>query len=380
MRLYIVCFIVNLVACRNNTDETSKVRSAEVPDDVFDVETKLNLKGNVRKLFAVELGLNSEGQNMICSPISAMMPLAKLLLGAEKRSESKAELLAALGLRNSKEISRKYKQILNELEYLDGVQIILASRTYLSDKYQLQEKFKNKSISIFKSAVELVDTSRSEEVADRINQWVADHTNDKIKNLISENDIAESASLLLVNAIYFKILELPYRGEEAAMIIVLPNDKNGLPILLRTLRLSQDLLTKALQEMVTVTVDVIIPKFRIDTALDLKSYYEKASVRFKNNKEIVFECEMAINSSLRFERSGLTKIVKHHTVYISSATQRAIVEVTEKGTVATAASVIIGFGSPMPSSNKIEFNAEHPFLFYIRGHHEQLFAGVVISP
>lgn len=73
------------------------------------------------------------------------------------------------------------------------------------------------------------------------------------------------------------------------MIIVLPNDNKGLPILLRTLRLSYDLLTKALNEMVTVTVDVTIPKFKIETALDLKSYYEK--VRVMNNKEIIFECE-----------------------------------------------------------------------------------------
>lgn len=73
------------------------------------------------------------------------------------------------------------------------------------------------------------------------------------------------------------------------MIIVLPNDNKGLPILLRTLRLSYDLLTKALNEMVTVTVDVTIPKFKIETALDLKSYYEK--VRVMNNKEIIFERE-----------------------------------------------------------------------------------------
>lgn len=73
------------------------------------------------------------------------------------------------------------------------------------------------------------------------------------------------------------------------MIIVLPNDNKGLPILLRTLRLSYDLLTKALNEMVTVTVDVTIPKFKIETALDLKSYYEK--VRIMNNKEIIFECK-----------------------------------------------------------------------------------------
>lgn len=43
---------------------------------------------------------------------------------------------------------------------------------YLSDKYQVKEKFKNDSMSIFRSSIELVDTSRPEKVAKRINQWV----------------------------------------------------------------------------------------------------------------------------------------------------------------------------------------------------------------
>lgn len=42
-------------------------------------------------------------RNMICSPMSALMPLGKLALGAEGRSER--ELLKALGLESSKQVS-----------------------------------------------------------------------------------------------------------------------------------------------------------------------------------------------------------------------------------------------------------------------------------
>ncbi|CAB3243724.1 unnamed protein product [Arctia plantaginis] len=344
-------------------DSDMSESSEEEPDYIPHVETTLDFRGNIRKLFVIELGLDSHGQNIICSPLSAMIPLAKLLLGAKKHSNSKKELLDALGIKHSYELKSTYKQILKEIEYLKGVQTSLASRIYISGVFKLVSQFKKKSQSIFGSAIELIDTTRPDKVADTVNKWVAEHTNGMINKLLKREDISPSLSLLLVNAIYFKIIELPYQGEQSAMIIVLPNEKNGLPILLRTLKMSYELLNIALMKMKTAHVDVAIPKFKIETTINLKKYYKKMGVKY----------------SLVQEQSGLKKVVKHHTVHISDAVQKAIIEVTETGTVAAAATathqVLAGHAVQRP-----RFVADHPFLFYIRAMHEQLFSGIVIKP
>ena len=40
-------------------------------------------------------------------------------------------------------------------------------------------------------------------VRDEINQWVADHTGDKIQDIVPEGAITEDSRLVLANAVYF---------------------------------------------------------------------------------------------------------------------------------------------------------------------------------
>lgn len=75
---------------------------------------------------------------------------------------------------------------------------------------------------------------------------------------------------------YFQLLEMPYEGEKASFLIILPNDIEGLPALTEKLKEPQHL-NKALSEMYKAEIQVYIPKFKIETETDLKEVMSNVS-------------------------------------------------------------------------------------------------------
>ena len=166
-----------------------------------------------------------------------------------------------------------------------------------------------------------VDFSNPQAAATTINEWVAKKTNDRIKDLISPGALNDRTKLLLTNAIYFKgdwrapfktqathdapwndgtphdanstagsqdkvpmmfqagdfyfvkddglsALQMPYRGDELAMLILLPDDPAGLGKFEKTLDAAR------LKEIVGKMghehrVEVWFPKFKLETAYEL---------------------------------------------------------------------------------------------------------------
>lgn len=69
---------------------------------------------------------------------------------------------------------------------------------------------------------------------------------------------------------------MPYEGEKASFLIILPNDIEGLPALTEKLKEPQHL-NKALSEMYKAEIQVYIPKFKIETETDLKEVMSNVS-------------------------------------------------------------------------------------------------------
>ncbi|KAH9629185.1 hypothetical protein HF086_009575 [Spodoptera exigua] len=189
-----------------------------------------------------EAAFVDHGRNMICSPVSALMPLGKLALGAEGRSER--ELLHALGLSNTEQIKSTFSQLITNMEYLPGVTLDVASRIYVGSDNRINKRFLKDTKEIFKSSCQKIDTSKPSKAASLINNW---------------------------------IVEIPYEGEQSAMIIVLPYSTNGLPGLLRALKLAPELLNEALEKMKKTDLILTMPKFKIESQLDISTLYKKVS-------------------------------------------------------------------------------------------------------
>lgn len=181
--------------------------------------------------------------------------------------------------------------------------------------YTAKQTFNQIAQKSFASESQNLDFGQTAQSAGTINKWVEDNTNNKIKDLISADSLSADTRMVLVNAIYFKgfwtyqfdpkntfkgpfylneqdtvtvdfmkikknfkygsiqsldatAIELPYKDSDITMLIILPNSKTGLPALEAKLKNTNfDEITKNLYSQ---EVNVELPKFKIETELDLK--------------------------------------------------------------------------------------------------------------
>ncbi|KPJ13531.1 Serine protease inhibitor 3/4 [Papilio machaon] len=118
-----------------------------------------------------------------------------------------------------------------------------------------------------------------------------------------------------------QLLRMHYVGENASMLIVLPNEINGLDGVLKKLADGYDLMAEV-DNMFNTKVQVTIPKFKIETEIDLCDLLPKLGIK------AIFDSN----------NSGLTKVLNtDEKLYVSKAVQKAFIEVNEGGTEAAAA-------------------------------------------
>lgn len=215
----------------------------------------------------------------------------------------------------------------NVMSSLDGNKSLkIANKMYIMENYSVKSNFQEIAKKSFRSEVESVNFQDNTAAAKKINTWVEQKTNDKIKDLISPDSLDDYTRLVLVNAIHFKgrwthqfnpestrpmpfwisatesadvpmmntkkhfkhgifddlglaALELTYSDSDVSMLILLPHERDGLTKLeenLQNIDIS-DMLTK----MHSQEVEVFMPKFKIEFDLDLKDTLEKVSTDHK---------------------------------------------------------------------------------------------------
>ncbi|XP_014363630.2 antichymotrypsin-2 [Papilio machaon] len=368
-------------------------------------DTALLLNGNIKfttKLFS-EIAKSNTNKSFVISAFSVLTPLAQLSLGAEGGTHD--ELLTAIGLPNDQSTKSAFTDMKTKLGSLKGAELRMANRIYVTEKYSVSKDYAAMTRQIFDSEVTSADFTQPEKTATEINKWVEDHTNHRIKNLVDPKDLQDIV-VILVNSIYFQsawqtpfpkvstmeqnfhvtnhktvkvpmmrkfsqykyvnseelnsaIIELPYVGNNSALYIILPNDVEGITQLKDKLN-NTSILENALQEMQLVHIEVQIPRFTIETRIDLKKTLPHVGV------EKIF----------KIEESNLSKIVngRSNNLYVGQASQKAFVEVNEEGTAAGAANEFkLLLTSPLVQKY---FIADRPFVFDIRINNAPMFRGI----
>ncbi|NXU80425.1 SPB10 protein, partial [Oreotrochilus melanogaster] len=292
-----------------------------------------------------------------------------------------------------------------------------ANRIYMEKNFPLLPRYIQLSKNYYKAEPQKVNFKTAPEQSRKeINAWVGKQTEGKIKNLLSSQDVAKYTQLILVNAIYFKaewetkfqagktdlqpfrlsknktkpvkmmymrdtfsvlimetmnfkIIELPYVKHELSMFILLPDDikdsTTGLEQLERELTYEKLSEWTDSKKMTKTLVDLYLPKFKMEERYDLSDNLNSMGMH------------SAFSSNADF-----SAMVEKGNVQISKVFHKSFVAVDEEGTEAAAATaVIIALTSP-PGSHALKFKVDHPFHFFIRHNKSKtiLFFGRFCSP
>lgn len=270
---------------------------------------------------------------------------------------------------------------------------------------------------VYKAALDQVDfQSKAVEVTNQVNSWAEKETNGLIKEVLPSGAVDGSTRLIFANAIYFKgawnekfdssktkdydfhllngssvqvpfmtskkkqrisefegfkALALPYvQGEDKrhfTMYFFLPDTKDGLPSIMEKLFSESDFLNRHLPYQEVEVGDFRIPRFKIGFGFEASSILK------------------GLGLVLPFSGDGLTEMVDSpvgKNLYVSSIFHKSFIEVNEEGTEAAAASAGVVKLRCLLVADKIDFVADHPFLFVIREDLTGvvLFVGHVMNP
>ncbi|ABE51667.1 serpin family protein [Methanococcoides burtonii] len=356
--------------------------------------------------------IESEDENIFFSPYSIFTAMAICYDGAEGSTKKQISNVFYYPLSKPvlEESSKEMIDTINSAN--DEYDLKTANALWIRKNYPLNEQFAHNLKIYYDGNVTNVDfRNEPEKSKDIINEWVSTNTNGKIKDIISDEMIDPyNTAIIITNAIYFKgkwinefdientqkelfynsssndegtlidmmytrqyfnygesedakIVELPYKGNDLCMYIVLP-EENNIDDFENRFTLSYYNKLKSSMES-EKDVRIWLPKFKFNTKNELSNTLR--------NMGIVEAFTSNANFSSISTRGDLS---------ISEVIHQAYIDVNEEGTEAAAATAIEATDSaPMPGQI-MEFKADHPFMFFIEDKRTGsiLFMGKVGSP
>jgi len=354
--------------------------------------------------------------NVFFSPASVQTALAMTYAGA--RGQTAAEMAKTLELRlPAAELHPAFVAFSKRLTASggQGPEVRIANRLFGQQGLPMDPEFSKITEAQYGAKVELVDFKAAPDPArQRVNQWVSEQTNDKIKDLLPPGSVDTLTRLVLANAIYFKgkwatpfdkaatkaepftvrpgttvqaqmmhnkklsagygeaadaqVLELEYVAPSAdramSMVVILPRAADGLA------KVEQTLSAGGLGTYVGALargqqVDLSLPRFKVTSEFSLG------------------DTLIAMGMPLAFDarKADFTGITKEEPLFISRVQHKAFVDVNEEGTEAAASTGVVMSTRGLPPPPKV-FRADRPFVFVIRDvtSGAVLFMGRVANP
>ncbi|XP_038192902.1 serine protease inhibitor A3N-like [Arvicola amphibius] len=357
-----------------------------------------------------ELVLKNPDENIVFSPLSISAALAVLSLGASNNTlqEILEGLKFSLTETPEADIHRGFGQLLLMLSQPnEELQISIGSTMFVEKRLQILAEFKEKARALYQAEASSVDFQQPHEATKLINDYVRNQTQGKIKQLIS--DLDESILMVLVNYIYFKgkwmtpfnpdstfesdfyldnkttvkvpmmkrnflstpyfrdeelsctVVELKYTGNASALFI-LPDEGRMQQV---EASLQPETLRKWRDSLMPSLIDELyVPKFSISTDYSLEGILQQLGI-----KEIF---------STQADLSGITGAKD---LSVSRVVHKAVLDVTETGTEAAAATGMRLMGSAL-ILEPLEVHFNRPFLMTISDTETQtsLFMAKVTNP
>lgn len=365
-------------------------------------------------------------ENLFASPVSIAIALAMTYAGAQ--GVTRDEMREVLGFAQEddeiheafNELQRSFESRGEDVETEPGgaydedddpvpFELALANSVWGQEEYGFEEAYLDVLVDHYYGSLEEVNfVEQPEETRQRINDWVADNTEDRIDELLPEGSIDALVRLVLVNTIYFyanwlhpfeegltesdtftaidgtahkvplmqkqrqwpyaevdgtQAVELPYVGEEASMIVLLPPEDDY-----RAFEADFDLDQLA---QIQAALDrregtVVLPRFEFESSVELREPLEA----------------LGMASAFDPGHADFSGMIEHEDdLYLDNVYHDAFVKVDEEGTEAAAATAAVMRTTSAPA-DPFTFRADRPFLFLIRDNPTGalIFVGRVVDP
>ena len=343
--------------------------------------------------------LNVENDNLFISPFSVSTALAMTYEGAKEKTREEMSVFMHFPLESST-INNNFQDIISRTQQSKDAKhytFNIANSLWAQNDFDFLQSYFNTVKTYYDAPIESVnykDEASRETARKRINKWTENKTNDKIKGLLDKSALDFDTKLVLVNAVYFlaqwdktfnkkstkkdtfhtlsgmivkefmylssrmnyakgdsvQVLEIPYKDKKASMIIILPDRPDQFTNLQKTFNYSyyNNLLKKAEYQNISLR----LPKFKIEYKKDLaKIFYDAGMKRPFTNKA---------------DFTGMVCKDKQG-VKIDKIIHQTFINVDESGTEAAAATaVVMKRITSINPNDKIKFNADHPFIFFIK--------------
>jgi serpin B len=383
--------------------------------------TNFDLAAKATNDLAVDLHreLATGNENLCVSPYSIQSALAMTFAGAD--GETRTEMARVLhftadasavaasfaSLQHSlEEMSARTAELVKKSKEFGGpsepITLAIANKLFAQKGYGFRPAFLSLVKENFGAAFEPVDFVKNASAATQhINEWVADQTHNRIRDLIPGGALDETTRLVLANALYLKapwanefssnatqpepfhvrggtginvptmqkksghfgyakregytVVSLPYEGNDLQFLVLLPGEVNGLHAL--ESKLSGDMLAGC-AKLQTGDIDLHLPKFKLEPpTLALAEKFETLGMKTAFDKP---------RGSANFDKMA-PRTPKDY-LYISQIFHKTFIAVDEKGTEAAAATAVAmmagtALRSPPPP---IEVKIDRPFVYAIQ--------------
>jgi serpin B len=350
--------------------------------------------------------------NLFFSPYSISTALAMTYAGASGNTEKQM----AETLHFTLTVKRLYpalgalqKQLIQENKSR-GYRLLMANALWLQKGEPLMKEFLDVTKDYYGAGISQLDfINETENSRKKINNWVEEKTEDKIKDLIPPNGVDPNTKLVLTNAIYFKgdwktkfrwwrtrrmdfnvsakdkikirlmhlkeifryyedekmqVLELPYKSDELSMLVLLPKEIESIKEVEDTL--TTEGLNALLSKMWNAKVDVYFPRFKMTWGT------------FVLNNTLA---ALGMPDAFDPEKADFSGMNGKKNLWIDNVFHKAWIEVNEKGTEAAAATAV-GMYRKGAAGLSAVFRVDHPFIFIIKDNRTGsiLFMGRVMNP
>ncbi|XP_012581251.1 PREDICTED: serpin B3 [Condylura cristata] len=358
----------------------------------------------------------SEEGNISFSSLSIASALAMFCLGAQEKTSS--EIQEALYLKenerakvgNLEYVHHRFQKFLTKIsQTTDAYTLKIANKLYGDKKFQFHQEFLENLKKFYQGSLEPADfTNAAEESQKAINSWMGSQMHGK--TILPKGSLKNTTLLVLVDTAYFtgewdkkfdgkmteqsefwltkdkskpvqmmkqtnsfdfcsledlqmKILEIPYKDKELSLVLLLPNEVDGLKKLEDKLTPEKLMEWTSLQNMSQRRVTVHLPRLQMEGFYDLKTAL----------------MALGVVSAFSAHSANLARMTGGEGLVLSNVLHQCCLEVAEGKETAAASRAEEGTtAAPAPES----FRCDHPFLFFIK--HIELdsvfFFGRVSSP